>query len=104
MNQQDLFEYIRIVRKRQGINQDEMAKEIGCTRPHVANLESGLCRCPLPTFLIICNYLKISLAEFEDDEIIEQVRDKRKIFTEVKEKKKEIRKLNKEIIALEGDI
>jgi len=97
MEQQDLFDYIIVTRKLFGISHKDVADYVGLSRTQILNIEAGRCRCSLPTFLMICDYLDISLSDFKKGVPIA----KKKL---VKERNKKISSIEKQVVVMEAKI
>ena len=68
MNDEELFyndlgNNISSIRTKKGISQDDLAKEIGLSRPSIANIEKGKQRPSIFTLMQICNLLGVGLYE-----------------------------------------
>lgn len=59
----DLGNNISSIRTKKGISQDDLAKEIGLSRPSIANIEKGKQRPSIFTLMQICNLLGVELLE-----------------------------------------
>lgn len=59
----DLGNNISSIRTKKGISQDDLAKEIGLSRPSIANIEKGKQRPSIYTLIQICTYLGVELLE-----------------------------------------
>ena len=95
---ENMFFYIKMIYTQAGLNQGEVAKKAEISPSHLAQLERGLQRCPLPTFLTICRAVNVKLCEFEDVETVEKSLAKMKTSRASLEK---IKQFNKQIQKIE---
>ncbi len=100
---EEMIQYIAIVRKEAGINQDEMAAHVGVTRTQITNLEASRCGCSLSRFLKMCELLDIKLSEFEDEDNTGRVCIEMKRHRELKAIKAQIADLKIKKQSLIGD-
>ena len=64
-------ERITKLRVRKGVSEYKMSYDLGHSRSYIYNISSGKSLPPLTEFFEICDYFKISPAEFFDDELKE---------------------------------
>ena len=84
----DLGEKIKIIRKRRGLKQGDLAKVLNITRSQISNLEKGRRNLNLKQLNTLCTYFDIDMSYFLEETPTEEctnLLDKAKLLFESKE-------------------
>lgn len=60
----ELGEKVKLIRKRRGLNQDDLVKVLGLSRSQISNLESGRRNLSIKQLEKLCEYFKVDMSYF----------------------------------------
>ena len=74
---------IKLIRKKRGISQAELAERVGCSAPFISYVESGLKSMSLETFIYIANALGVSADELLRDSLENTLKTSNHAFADI---------------------
>ena len=60
----ELGKKVKLIRKRRGLNQDDLAKTLELSRSQISNLESGRRNLSVKQLEKLCEYFKVDMSYF----------------------------------------